>query len=306
MLALIVDRVIQAALALLLLSLAVFLLTRATGNPLDLLLGQNASQEDSARLEKDLGLDRPLYVQYGAYLGKVLQGDLGRSVRSGDSVSQLIRERAAASAWLAATATIFAFALGVPLGVLAAVERGRPLDATITAASVLFQAVPSFWLGIVFIDVFAVRINLFPAGEFDGWKSIVLPALTLALFGLGGVVRLVRTSMLDVLDSEFVKLARAKGVPERDVVMKHALRNALLPVVTYIGIYFSILLTLDAVVEVVFNWPGIGRMMFDAIVFRDFPLAQGMVLFAAAATIVVNLVVDIAYAYLDPRIRYAQ
>lgn len=306
MLALIVDRVIQAALALLLLSLAVFLLTRATGNPLDLLLGQNASQEDYARLEKDLGLDRPLYVQYGAYLGKVLQGDLGRSVRSGDSVSQLIRERAAASAWLAATATIFAFAFGVPLGVLAAVERGRPLDATITAASVLFQAVPSFWLGIVFIDVFAVRINLFPAGEFDGWKSIVLPALTLALFGLGGVVRLVRTSMLDVLDSEFVKLARAKGVPERDVVMKHALRNALLPVVTYIGIYFSILLTLDAVVEVVFNWPGIGRMMFDAIVFRDFPLAQGMVLFAAAATIVVNLVVDIAYAYLDPRIRYAQ
>jgi peptide/nickel transport system permease protein len=142
-----------------------------------------------------------------------------------------------------------------------------------------------------------------PAGEFEDWRSIILPALTLGLFGLGGVVRLVRTSMLEVLDSEFVKLARAKGVPERDVVMKHALRNAMLSVVTYIGIYFSILVTLNAVVEVVFNWPGIGRMMFDAIVFRDFPLAQGMVLFAAAVTIVVNLMVDISYSFLDPRIR---
>lgn len=306
MLSLVIDRLIQAIVALLLLSLAVFLLTRATGNPLDLLLGQNATQEDYARLEAELGLDRPLYVQYGVYLGKLLQGDLGKSVRSGDSVGALIKERALASAYLAVAATLFAFTLGVPLGVLAAVYRARPLDAAITTGAVLFQAVPSFWLGIVLINIFAVQLDVLPAGEMEGPTSVILPALTLGLFGLGGVVRLVRTSMLEVLDSEFVKLARAKGVPERDVVMKHALRNALLPVVTYVGIYFAILLTLDAVVEVVFNWPGIGRMMFDAIVFRDFPLAQGMVLFAAAITIVINFVVDVAYAWLDPRIRYAK
>jgi peptide/nickel transport system permease protein len=303
---LIADRLLQAVLALLLLSVAVFLLTRATGSPLELLLGQNATREDYVRLEKELGLDKPLVVQYGIYLGNIVRGDLGRSARSGDSVGELIVDRAPASAWLALVATLFAFVIGVPLGVVAAVRRGTPWDVSITAGTVLCQAAPSFWLGILLVDIFAVRLNLLPAGEFEDWRSIVLPALTLGLFGLGGVVRLVRTSMLEVLDSEFVKLARAKGVSERDVVMRHALRNALLPVVTYIGIYFSILVTLNAVVEVVFNWPGIGRMMFDAIVFRDFPLAQGMVLFAAAITIVVNLVVDIAYAFLDPRIRYAR
>ncbi|HKS61879.1 MAG TPA: ABC transporter permease [Xanthobacteraceae bacterium] len=303
MIGLIADRLLQAALALLLLSMAVFLLTRATGSPLDLLLGQNATQEDYARLEKELGLDKPLAVQYGIYLVRIVQGDLGRSARSGDSVSALILDRAPASAYLALVATLIAFVGGVPLGVLAAVTRGRIWDTAITAATVVCQAAPSFWLGILLIDLFAVRLNILPAGEFEDWRSIVLPALTLGLFGLGGVVRLVRTSMLEVLDSEFVKLARAKGVAERDVVMRHALRNAMLSVVTYIGIYFSILVTLNAVVEVVFNWPGIGRMMFDAIVFRDFPLAQGMVLFAASVTIVVNLFVDIAYSFLDPRIR---
>ncbi|MGE0522714.1 MAG: ABC transporter permease [Variibacter sp.] len=303
MIGLIADRLIQAAFALLLLSLAVFLLTRATGSPLDLLLGQNATQEDYARLEKELGLDKPLPVQYGIYLAHIAQGDLGRSARSGDSVSALIIDRAPASAYLALVATLIAFVGGVPLGVLAAVTRGRVWDALITAATVLCQAAPSFWLGILLIDLFAVRLNILPAGEFEDWRSIILPALTLGLFGLGGVVRLVRTSMLEVLDSEFIKLARAKGVAERNVVVRHALRNALLSVVTYIGIYFSILVTLNAVVEVVFNWPGIGRMMFDAIVFRDFPLAQGMVLFAASVTIVVNLLVDIAYSFLDPRIR---
>lgn len=303
MIALIADRLLQAAVALLLLSVAVFLLTRATGSPLDLLLGQNATQEDYARLEKELGLDKPLPVQYGIYLVRIVQGDLGRSARSGDSVGALILDRAPASAYLALIATLIAFVGGVPLGVAAAVMRGRAWDTAITAATVLCQAAPSFWLGILLIDLFAVRLNVLPAGEFEDWRSIILPALTLGLFGLGGVVRLVRTSMLEVLDSEFVKLARAKGVPERDVVMRHALRNAMLSVVTYIGIYFSILVTLNAVVEVVFNWPGIGRMMFDAIVFRDFPLAQGMVLFAAAVTIVVNLAVDITYSFLDPRIR---
>ena len=303
MIGLIADRLLQAALALLLLSMAVFLLTRATGSPLDLLLGQTATQEDYARLETELGLDKPLAVQYGIYLVRIVQGDLGRSARSGDSVSALILDRAPASAYLALVATLIAFVGGVPLGVLAAVTRGRIWDTAITAATVVCQAAPSFWLGILLIDLFAVRLNILPAGEFEDWRSIVLPALTLGLFGLGGVVRLVRTSMLEVLDSEFVKLARAKGVAERDVVMRHALRNAMLSVVTYIGIYFSILVTLNAVVEVVFNWPGIGRMMFDAIVFRDFPLAQGMVLFAASVTIVVNLFVDIAYSFLDPRIR---
>jgi peptide/nickel transport system permease protein len=301
--ALITDRLIQAVFALLLLSMAVFALTRATGSPLDLLLGQNATREDYARLEQELGLDKPLPIQYGIYLYHLVQGDLGRSARSGDSVGALILERAPASAYLALVATLIAFVGGVPLGVLAALMRGRVWDTMITAATVLCQAAPSFWLGILLIDLFAVRLNLLPAGEFEDWRSLVLPALTLGLFGLGGVVRLVRTSMLDVLDSEFIKLARAKGVPERDVVMRHALRNAMLSVVTYVGIYFSILVTLNAVVEVVFNWPGIGRMMFDAIAFRDFPLAQGMVLFAASVTIVVNLMVDITYSFLDPRIR---
>lgn len=306
MLRLVADRVLQAAAALLLLSVAVFLLTRATGSPLDLMLGQNATEEDYVRLEAELGLDRPIYEQYAVYLGNLLRGDLGRSVRSGDPVSQLIIERGAASAYLAFSATLFSFLFGIPLGVLAALRRGKLPDVLITAGASLFQALPPFWFGIVLIQLVAVKLGVLPAGQMEGLDSLVLPVLTLGMFGLGGVVRLVRTSMLEVLDSEFVLFARAKGIRERRVIMHHTLRNALLPVVTYIGVFFAILLTLDAVVEVVFNWPGLGRMMFDAIVFRDFPVAQGMVLFAATVTIVINLAVDISYAFLDPRIRHGQ
>lgn len=254
-------------------------------------------------MREALGLNRPLTEQYVIYVTDLLHGDMGTSLRSSQKVSTLILQRLPVSAGLALAAMTLILSVGIPLGVAAAVWRGGAVDIAIRAFAVVAQSVPSFVVGIVLVQLLAVNLRLFPASGVGGPLSYVLPALTLGLFVLAGIVRLLRASMLEVLDSEFVKLARTKGLSEFDVVVKHALRNALIPVVTFAGLQFSLLVTLAIVVEVIFAWPGIGQLTYTSIVFRDFPVVQGVVLLAGLIVLSVNLGIDVLYAVIDPRVR---
>jgi peptide/nickel transport system permease protein len=292
-----------SVLTLVVLTLVVFIMGRTTGDPTGLMLSANATQEQHERLRDSLGLDEPLHVQYGIYMKSLLRGDMGRSVRSNQPVETLIAARLPASVKLAAASMVIVLIAGIPLGVVAAVKRGTKMDAFARGLALIGQSAPSFLVGIVLIQVFAVKFGLLPASGIGGLSHYVLPAFTLSLFVLAGVVRLVRSSMLEVLDEEYIKFARTKGVPEFTVTWKHALRNALIPVATFSGLYFAILVTLAIVVEVVFAWPGIGRLAFEAILFRDFPVLQGVILVGVGIVLVVNFTIDMMYAVIDPRAR---
>lgn len=296
-------RLAQSVLALFLLSIVVFVLGRATGDPTHLLVAPDATEEQRLEVREALGLDEPLHVQYGIYMNGLLHGDMGTSLRSKENVATLILDRLPASAMLALAAMTFIIGAGIPLGVLSAVRRGTYVDTLARAIAIVGQSAPAFLVGIVLMQVFAVNLGLFPTSGSGSFFHLVLPALTLGLFVLAGIVRLLRASMLEVLDAEYVKLARTKGLSESEVVWKHAFRNALIPVVTFAGFNFSILLTLAIVVEVVFAWPGVGRLTYTAIIFRDFPVLQGIVLVTAAIVMAVNFLVDILYGVIDPRIR---
>jgi len=303
MIGFIISRLIQAIAALLLLSVLAFAMTRATGSPLDLILPPEATAEDVVRLEKALGLDRPLPIQYGIYVADLLQGRLGESLRSGEDVATLLNNRFLGSAALSLTAIGIAFLIGLPLGVLAAQSRGTAVDAAVRLAALIGQSVPAFVVGLLLIQIFAVNLKWLPAGTDKGPLAIILPAFTLALFGIAAVTRLLRSAMLEVLDSDYVTLARTKGLPERTVIWKHALRNALLPVVSFAGLLFVSFVSTTIVVETVFAWPGLGSLAYTAILNRDFPVTQGVVLLGAAIAIFVNFWTDVLYAVLDPRIR---
>jgi peptide/nickel transport system permease protein len=301
--AFILSRMLQGALALFFLSLVVFLTTRASGDPLHILLPPEATREDYARLARELGLDQPLPVQYVRYIGDLATGDFGKSLRSGEPVLTLLLQRVPASLHLAATAFGLIVLLGIPLGVAAALGRGSMVDTAVKIVALIGQSAPSFWLGIVLIEVFAVSLRWLPAGTNQGALNVILPAISLAGFGIAAVTRLLRSSMLEVLDSEFVKFARAKGVPERMVIGKHALRNALLPVVSFLGVLTVGLITLAITTETVFAWPGLGLLTYSAILNRDFPVVQGVTLFAGAMSILIGLLGDMLVVFLDPRIR---
>jgi len=300
----ILGRLIQGAAALLALSVIAFAMSRATGNPLDVLLSPYATKADYDALNHVLGLDKPLQVQYWIFLTDLLHGDFGKSVRTGQAVSQILTDRFRASALLSLLSIVITFALGLPMGVISAVYRDQPIDVLVQLVALFGQAIPAFWAGALLIQVFSVRLAWLPSGNSGRPLDIVLPAITLALFGIAGVASLLRSSMLDVLDSESIKLARSKGISEASVVLKHALRNALLPVVSFGGIFFVNLMTIAVVVETVFAWPGVGLLAYSAIITRDFPIIQGVVLLAGAVSIAVSTLIDILYVYLDPRIRY--
>jgi ABC-type dipeptide/oligopeptide/nickel transport system permease component len=300
----IVRRLFQSVLALLAISLLVFLMSRMTGDPTMLMLPDDASQEDIARLRRALGLDQPLTVQYWVFLSKAVQGDLGRSIKGQMPVTEMLTERLPNSLKLAAVAMGVAVLMAFPLGVVAAVKRGTAFDTVANIVAVLGQSLPQFWVGIVLIQIFAVRLRWLPVAGVGTLWHYVLPAFTLGWFVVAGMMRLLRSSMLDILGSEFVKLARIKGVPETAVIWKHALRNAMIPVLTFGAVYLAILVTGAILVETVFAWPGIGQLIYQGIVFRDFPVVQAVVLLTAGLVIAVNMLVDILYAYLDPRIRY--
>lgn len=301
------NRLLQGAIVLLGASALVFVLVRMTGNPATLLLPADASQEDYARLTAQLGLDRPLYEQYGVFLGDMARGNFGSSIRLRRPVAELIGPGLANSMQLGGLSFVFALALGIPLGILAAVKRGTPIDFLARTLALLGQSVPSFWLGIVMIAVFAGWLQVLPAAGAGTPAHYVLPVITLTVTGflLSGTVRFLRSGMLEVLDSDYIKLARAKGLAERVVIWKHAFRNAVIPLVTFLGFYLTLLVGgASLVVETVFAWPGVGSLLNQAILARDFPVVQAVVIIFVAGFVVSNLLVDLLYAYLDPRIRY--
>ena len=302
----IAGRLIQCLVTLLVISMLVFALARLTGNPLDVMMPIDASAELQAEMSRELGLDQPIYVQYARFVQSLLHGDLGTSIRTRKPVAELIGLRLPNTLKLVSFSTGMALLIALPLGVIAATRKGGFWDVGARTVALFGQSVPTFWAGIVLISIFAVNLDVLPAGRKEGIESYVLPAVTLGLFGfmLAGVVRLLRGSMLDVLDSEYVKFARMKGLAEAVVTWKHALKNALIPVVTFVGFYFGILMAGSVVVETVFAWPGIGRLAFEAVQWRDYPVIQGVVLLVSTIILAANLVVDILYAYIDPRIRY--
>lgn len=299
-------RLLQSLVALALLSVVVFALARTTGDPLHLILPMNASEEDYANARRYLGLDRSYVEQYLSFVGRAVTGDFGTSIRARRPVIELIQERLPNSLRLAGFAMVVSLAMAFPLGVMAAVKKGSVVDRTAQVVAVLGQSLPTFWVAIVLVEFVAGRLQWLPAGGIEGFTSYILPGFTLGWFVVAGIMRLLRSGMLEVLDSEYVKLARLKGVVEHRVVWVHALKNALIPVVTFAGIYFAILVTTAIVVETVFAWPGLGRLAYDGITSRDFPVIQAVVLVTAAIVSAVNLGVDCLYAVIDPRIRYAR
>jgi len=303
----VLARLLQSLVALAILSVVVFILARATGDPLHLILPMSATQEDYAEARRYLGLDRPYVEQYLSFVGKAVRGDFGTSLRARKPVIDLIRERLPNSLKLAAFAMGISLAMAFPLGVMAAVKKGTGLDRAAQVVAVLGQSLPTFWLAIMLVEFVSGRLQWLPAAGNDaGLASYVLPGFTLGWFVVAGMMRLLRSSMLEVLDSDYVKLARVKGVAERRVIWLHALKNALIPVVTFAGIYFAILVTTAIVVETVFAWPGLGRLAYEGISSRDFPVIQAVVLTTAAIVAVVSLCVDCLYAVIDPRIRHAR
>jgi peptide/nickel transport system permease protein len=302
----VLSRLLQSLVTLAILSVVVFVLARTTGDPLHLILPMSATPEDYANARQYLGLDRSYPEQYLSFVAKAVTGDFGTSIRARRPVSELIRERLPNSLRLAAFAMAVSLSMAFPLGVMAAVKKGTGVDRAAQVVAVLGQSLPTFWVAIVLVEVVAGRLQWLPAAGAGGFASYVLPGFTLGWFVVAGMMRLLRSGMLEVLDSEYVKLARVKGVAERRVVWLHALKNALIPVVTFAGIYFAILLTTAIVVETVFAWPGLGRLAYDGITSRDFPVIQAVVLTAAAIVAALNLAVDCLYAVLDPRIRHAR
>ena len=299
----IARKVLELSGTLVAMSVIVFLLGRLTGDPVALLLSEYATEQDRADLTRELGLDQPLPKQYWLFVTRAVQGDLGRSV-AGDRqpAMQLIAERLPASLRLACVALLISLSIGIPLGVLAAMKRGTYIDSSARVVALLGQSVPIFWLGLVLMYVFSVQLGWLPTSGYGDWRHYVLPAVSMALFTVAAVTRLVRVSMIDALSSEYIKLARIKGVSERSVVWKHALRNSLIPVLTYMGAFFATMITGAVVIETVFSWPGIGRLAFDSILSRDFPVMQAVVLVMTGIFMLANLAVDVAYAWLDPRI----
>lgn len=301
----IARRLMQGVVLLFVVATIVFILGRLTGNPVDLMLPEDATAEDRANLTRQLGLDGSLTDQFLIFAGRALDGDLGTSIRMKQPAAQAFFDRLPNTLMLIPWALLLGMALGIPLGVVAALNRGSWLDRTAGTVAVLGIAMPSFWLGILLIFVFSVELGWLPSSRMGGPEHYVLPVITLGLFLVAGFMRITRSSMLEVMESEFVKLARIKGLSETTVVWKHCLRNALIPVLTLWGVFVSNLITGAIVTETVFAWPGIGRLTYEAVIYRDFPLLQAVIILKSILILSINLGVDILYAYVDPRIRLA-
>ena len=301
----IAKRALHSLLAIWVMSLIVFTLARITGNPLDMMLPLEATAEDYERVSKYWGLDKPLATQYVIFLGKALQGDFGTSWKwPGYSAMGLVKERLPATLQLAGLALGISVLIALPIGVLSAVMKGTAWDSAAKVIALLGQSLPAFWLGIVLMWIFAVTLGWLPTSGRGGIEHMILPAITLGWFQVAAIMRLVRSSMLEVLDSEFVKLTRIKGLSEWKVVWKHCLRNAAIAPLTFFAIIAGVLMTGAVVTESVFSWPGTGLLVVDAVRARDFQVVQAVVIVFAGIFILTNLVVDVLYAYLDPRIRY--
>ena len=302
----ILIRFTQGLFALWVVTMIVFGISRVTGDPATIILGMDATAQDYENLRIRLGLDKPLVVQYGIYIGNVLQGDLGDSLKYPElRAGGAVLKRLPATIYLAGVSLILATVIGIPLGVVSAIKRDTAVDTSAKVFALLGQSVPNFWLGLMMMWLFAVNLGWLPTSGTGGVKHFIMPAITLGSFQIAAITRLVRSAMLETLDSEYVKLARIKGIPEWKVLWKHCLRNAALTPLTYFGVIAAITLTGSVTTETVFNWPGTGLLAFQSVLSRDFELIQALVLVFSGLFILSSFAVDILYAYLDPRIRYA-
>ena len=300
------ERLIAAVLVVFGVSVAVFMMLHLVpGDPISVMFADSPlPAEELQRLRAELGLDDPLVVQYGRFVGKAVQGDLGRSIRTNRPVLPEILSQLRHTVELTLTAIGVAIVLGVTLGCLAALRRNTWVDGLSMSVALLGVSMPSFWLGLMLIFLFSVQLGWLPATGEGGPERLILPAIALGMFAAAIIARLARSSLLEVLGLEYVRTARAKGLRERAVIIGHALRNALIPIVTMIGLQMGALLTGSVVVETVFSRQGLGRLIVNGILTKDFPVVQGAVLFTALAYVLVNLLVDLAYAWVDPRIHY--
>ena len=301
----VIKRLFSTIPVLLGISLLLFFMLRALpGDPAQVLAGQMATQEDIEIMRHQLGLDRPIVVQYAAFLGRLARFDLGRSARTQNPVLNEVWARLPNTLLLAVVAITLACLLGIPAGVISAIRPYTLLDYLVTSTALFGMSMPVFWLGLMLVVIFSVVLHWLPAGGTGSWEHVILPSITLAAFVVAFIARMTRSSMLEVLSQDYTTTARSKGLKEQVVVVKHALKNALIPIITVVGLQFGMLLGGAVLTETVFAWPGLGRLIVDSILARDYPVIQGAILIFALLYILVNLIVDLIYAFVDPRIRY--
>jgi ABC-type dipeptide/oligopeptide/nickel transport system permease component len=299
----IIRRTLYAIVTLFILSLTIFTVIRLTGDPVTVMAEPGAPAEDLDRIRAEWGLDRPLPVQYLSFLKNIASGDLGKSFNYEMPVSTLYFQRLPNSLELAFAATLISFVIGIPAGLISAVRVNTVWDSAGKVIALFGLAVPGFWLGLVMILIFSVWLGWLPTSGQGGWQHLIMPAGALGWYFAASLLRLTRSSMLEVMGSEYIKLARLKGLPGYVVTVLHAFKNALIPVLTLAGVNLVIMINAAVIIEVIFAWPGIGRLLYEGIFQRDFPLVQGVVMEAGIMIVVINLMIDILYAYIDPRIR---
>ena len=296
-------QVLQLAVVIVGISMLAFAILHVIGDPVTLLLPQNAGKEEYARYNKLLGLDKPIYVQYWKFATRAVQGDFGKSWYADTPAFKLVLERMLPTLYLTTAGLVTALLIALPLGILAALKRHSFVDSLCTVAAVAGQAMPIFWLGIMLIIIFAVQLRLLPASGYGTWQHFLMPAFTLGAFLAPITMRLVRSGVIEIMNMEYIKTARAKGLAERLVVIKHAFRNACIPVITVLGLQFGQLLGGAVVTETVFAWPGVATLTVDAIRNQDFPVVQCAVVLLALIIVAVNFLVDMIVGLIDPRIR---
>lgn len=285
-------------------TLVFFLVHMIPGDPIEVMLGETAQQIDKEALRTALGLDKPIAVQYADFIKGSFTGDLGESYFYKKSVIKIIAEKIPATVELALLSMLVAVIISIPIGIISAVKKNSFIDSTSMLLSLLGVSMPNFWLGPILIIIFSIYLGLFPVSGRDGLASIILPAITLGTALAAMLSRMTRSSMLDVIDEEYLTAVRAKGANERTVIVKHGLKNALIPIITIIGLQFGALLSGAIITENVFSWPGLGTLFINSIQTRDYPLVQGCVLFFSFSYVIINLLTDLVYAMVDPRIRY--
>ena len=301
-----IVRLIQTIIVIWIVVSIVFIVSRWIGNPTQSLLPFDSTNEEIAALEEKLGLNDPLIVQYGRFIFDAVQLDFGYSFhRTGPAMEQ-VADKVLGTVKLTMSGLVVALALGLPLGILAALRRGSPLDWLARVIAVFGQATPSFWLGLMLIFFLAAKVSWFPTAGDEGFRSLVLPGIALGLLSAAGFMRLTRSGMIDVMSTDFIRTARAKGLNERTVILRHGLRHALIPVMTILGLELGRLIAGSVIIEVVFSWPGIGRLMIESILQSDYPTVQAGVAVIAGSIALGNLLVDLSYRFIDPRIRTAE
>lgn len=297
------NRLMQMIVTLFGVSILAFGATSALGDPSYFVLGDNATPEAVAQYRRDHGLDRPIWEQYVSFVGAMAQGDLGQSFHYRQPAIEVVATRLPATVTLGVAALGLAVVLGIPLGTLAALRRGGVSDRVITFAAQVGQAIPGFFLGLLLIIIFAVNLRLLPTGGTGDWRNLVLPSVTLGAFLVTLIVRITRSSVIDALGQDYVRTARAKGLSEFRTVSRHVMRNVLIAMVTVVGLQTSVLFSGAVVTETIFGWPGVGRLVAEAVFSRDFPVVRAAVMIIASAVVLMNLVVDLLYGFIDPRIK---